>query len=168
MKKGFVFRKNAEMIERIHFALLTFIRITLIIAIVSAAYNLEWVVLFVSSLTFVLTFVPYAYEWKYKIDIPIELEIVTVLFIYASLFLGEIRNYYTAFWWWDVVLHAGAAVAIAFVGFMILFVLQKGGKFIASPRATALFSFFFALGIGALWEIFEFSMDGFLGLKMQK
>jgi hypothetical protein len=32
----------------------------------------------------------------------------------------------------------------------------------------ALFSFCFALSLGALWEIFEFGMDSFLDLGMQK
>ena len=32
----------------------------------------------------------------------------------------------------------------------------------------AIFSFAFAVAVGALWEIFEFSMDSILGLNMQK
>jgi hypothetical protein len=37
-----------------------------------------------------------------------------------------------------------------------------------NPAFVALFSFAFAMAIGGLWEIFEFSMDNFLGLNMQK
>jgi hypothetical protein len=33
---------------------------------------------------------------------------------------------------------------------------------------VALFAFMFALGLGALWEIFEFAMDSIFGLNMQK
>lgn len=36
------------------------------------------------------------------------------------------------------------------------------------PRFVALFAFMFAVGLGALWEIFEFSMDAFFGMDMQK
>ena len=36
------------------------------------------------------------------------------------------------------------------------------------PRFVALFAFTFAVAIGTLWEIFEFSMDRNLGLTMQK
>jgi uncharacterized membrane protein YjdF len=36
------------------------------------------------------------------------------------------------------------------------------------PSFLALFAFFFSLGIGALWEVFEFAMDRMLGLNMQK
>jgi hypothetical protein len=37
-----------------------------------------------------------------------------------------------------------------------------------SPGFIALFAFMFAQGIGSLWEIFEFAMDSFFGLNMQK
>ena len=36
------------------------------------------------------------------------------------------------------------------------------------PRFVALFAFMFAVGMGALWEIFEFGMDQMFGLNMQK
>jgi uncharacterized membrane protein YjdF len=36
------------------------------------------------------------------------------------------------------------------------------------PGFVAFFAFLFAVGIGALWEIFEFSMDSFFAMNMQK
>ena len=36
------------------------------------------------------------------------------------------------------------------------------------PGFVALFAFVFGVGMGALWEIFEFGMDSFLGMDMQK
>jgi len=38
----------------------------------------------------------------------------------------------------------------------------------AKPLAIAIFSFSFAIAIGAIWEIFEFSMDQFFAMNMQK
>ena len=32
----------------------------------------------------------------------------------------------------------------------------------------AFFAFIFAVAVGAIWEIFEFSMDSIFGLRMQK
>ena len=37
-----------------------------------------------------------------------------------------------------------------------------------SPAFVALFAFCFALSCGALWEIYEYTFDGLLGLNMQK
>jgi len=36
------------------------------------------------------------------------------------------------------------------------------------PAFVAFFAFIFAVGMGAMWEIFEFGMDQFFGLNMQK
>jgi len=36
------------------------------------------------------------------------------------------------------------------------------------PAFVALFSFVFAIAIGSMWEIFEYSMDSFFDLNMQK
>jgi hypothetical protein len=159
---------KVDFIERIHFIILIIIRVFLAIAIFSALYTQRWTVFFVSIVTFLLTYLPHLFEKKYDIDIPAEFEIVTILFIFATLFLGEVRGFYTRFWWWDVILHTGSAIAFGFIGFTILYILYRGDKIKASPIIIAIFSFFFALGIGSIWEIFEFSMDQVFDLNMQK
>lgn len=161
-------KNKKELIDKVHYVLLNLIRFTLIVAIIGALFAQRWTILFVSILTFVLTFLPNIFEKKYKINIPVEFEIITVLFIYSSLFLGEVHGYYTKFWWWDIILHTGSAIALGFIGFTILYILYKGDKIKASPITIAIFSFFFAVGIGAVWEIFEFSMDQLFGFNMQK
>jgi hypothetical protein len=145
-----------------------FIWITLIGAGVFAFFTARWTALFVSGLAFILTFLPVFFERRYKIYIPVEFEILVVVFVYAGLFLGEVRGYYTIYWWWDVVLHATSAIAFGIIGFVILFILYKRGEVQAHPIWLALFSFSFAVMIGAVWEIFEFGMDQFFGLNMQK
>jgi len=145
-----------------------FIRTVLIIASVLSVVFAKWSVLFISLLTFILTFLPLFFKKRYKITIPVEFQILIVLFVYAAIFLGEVRGFYARFWWWDVVLHTGSAIGFGIVGFMILFVLYKGGKLKANPFWIAVFSFTFAMAIGGLWEIFEFGMDQIFGLNMQK
>jgi uncharacterized membrane protein YjdF len=98
-----------------------------------------------------------------RIEIPLPLEIFSVLFIYASLFLGELKNYYAAYWWWDVLLHMSSGLAFGIIGFIILYVIYKTEKIKASPKIIAMFSFAFALAIGALWEIVEFTIDSVFG-----
>jgi hypothetical protein len=162
------YKKDAPLIYKAHKIIIVLIRISLFVAIIGSIYTLRWTILFVSALTFFLTFLPNFFEKKYKVNIPVEFEIITVLFIYSSLFLGEVHGYYTRFWWWDVILHIGSAIALGFIGFTILYVLYKGNKINASPLTIAIFSFFFAVGIGAIWEIYEFGMDQIFGYNMQK
>jgi hypothetical protein len=168
IKKRMLNWKKLDKVEKINLVVTSVLRVTLLLAIFSSIISLRWTIAFVSIITFFLTFLPKVFEKRYKINIPIELEIVTVLFIYSTLYLGEVGGYYAKFWWWDVILHAGSAMVFGIIGFLILFVLYKGEKIKASPITIAIFSFFFALGIGALWEIFEFGMDQIFGLNMQK
>ncbi|MBN2142589.1 hypothetical protein JW711_04630 [Candidatus Woesearchaeota archaeon] len=145
-----------------------FLRFTLIVAIAFAALSRNWSLLFATSLILILTFLPEFFEKKYKIMIPDEFELGIILFIYASLFLGEIFDYYAVFPWWDLLLHIGSGVALGFVGFIMLFTLYYNHKVQSKPIWISVFAFFFALGIGALWEIFEFTMDQTFGMNMQR
>ncbi|MBU0466864.1 MAG: hypothetical protein KJ718_02270 [Nanoarchaeota archaeon] len=144
------------------------IRAILLIAFAFSIYEKRWALLFMISLNFLITFLPKLFEKKYRVNIPIEFETLILLFAFASLFLGEVRDYYVRYWWWDAVLHVGSGVALGFAGFIILYVLYKGNKINARPITIVLFSFCFAMAIGAVWEIFEFGMDQIFGLNMQK
>ena len=154
--------------HKVHQWLTAGIQFTLVIAIASAAYNQAWFTLAMSFFTLALTFVPPLIEDRYDIHLPVEFEIAAVLFIFASLFLGEVQGYYTVYPWWDMVLHSGSALALGFVGFGILYILDQTSKIKAKPGVLALFAFAFAVAIGAVWEIFEFAMDQLFGLNMQK
>jgi uncharacterized membrane protein YjdF len=103
------------------------------------------------------------------VEIPSEVEAVAVLFVFAALFLGEVRDYYQRFWWWDMTLHTGSGLLLGTLGFMIVYVLNEDRHvdMHMRPAFVALFAFFFAVGLGAIWEIFEFAMDRWLGTNMQ-
>ncbi|MCF7910067.1 hypothetical protein K9L16_00140 [Candidatus Pacearchaeota archaeon] len=163
-----LFDKKIERVIKIHYVITLFIRITLLLAFIGALCNQRWAILFAISLTFILTFLPNLFEQKYKIYLPVEFEIVIILFIYASLFLGEMQGYYSKFWWWDIFLHTGSAIAFGFIGFTILYILNKGNRLNTKPIWIAIFSFCFAMAIGGVWEIFEFVMDQIFSLNMQK
>jgi hypothetical protein len=165
---GFLFKRNMDRTEKIYISILFFIRFTLILAVFTSIYAKRWTILFVTLATLILTFLPRKFEEKYNINLPLEFEIVTILFIYATLFLGEVHGYYTRFFWWDALLHTGSAIAFGFIGFTILLILYKGKRINAKPGMLAIITFFFAVGIGAVWEIYEFGMDQIFGFNMQK
>ncbi|PIN88939.1 hypothetical protein COU57_06885 [Candidatus Pacearchaeota archaeon CG10_big_fil_rev_8_21_14_0_10_32_14] len=107
-------------------------------------------------------------ERGYKIDLPIEIELIIIIFLYSSIFLGHVRSYYSLFWWWDIVLHTGSGIALGLIGFLIVLSLQRTEKIKAKPSLIAILTFSFALAMGALWEIFEFAMDQILKTGMQR
>ena len=154
--------------DRFEFFTLVFLRLTLLLAILFGIFEKNWLTVFYTCLIFLLTFLPNLFEKKYKIMLPIEFEVGIIFFIYASLFLGEVKGYYTTFWWWDLLLHASAGLGFGFIGFIIFYTAYKKQKIKVNPSLAMLFSFFFALGIGSVWEIFEFAMDQIIGTNMQK
>ena len=85
-------------------------------------------------------------------------------------FLGEVRNYYVRFWWWDIVLHTASGFLFGIIGFLLVHVLNEVEEIDVNmkPGFVALFAFLFAVGMGAIWEIFEFVMDRFFNMNMQK
>ncbi|MFP4189907.1 MAG: hypothetical protein ACLFSL_02615 [Candidatus Woesearchaeota archaeon] len=123
---------------------------------------------FVSSLTFLMSFLPQIVQRRYRINLPGEFQVIIVVFIYAGIYLGEVRAFYLRYWWWDSVLHAFSGIALGFTGFLILYSLYKTERLKANPFLIVVFSFFFAVGLGGVWEIFEFTMDSTFGMDMQK
>ena len=141
---------------------------SLTVAILRSIFNENWLVLFTSIIVLILSAIPIFIRKKFKLKIPLEIELITVLFIYATLFLGEAYNFYEIFPWWDTLLHAGSAIVFGFIGFTILYLMYSRHKVDAKPLAIAIFAFSFAIAIGAIWEIIEFSIDNILGWNMQK
>lgn len=127
-----------------------------------------WNVLFSSVLTLVLSFTPLLFERKTNIRLPSAFIAAVVVFTFSTLFLGEVGGFYERFWWWDVLLHGGSAVAFGLIGTILVLLLLRGDKLNAPPLLVATLAFSFAVSIGAIWEIFEFFMDQTFGLNMQK
>jgi len=118
----------------------------------------------------VVTFLPYFMRNLLHFRIPVEFETLSIVFIYITLFLGEVQGFYVKFWWWDLVLHMSSGLLGGMTGFLLVYVLNNNKKINLNltPEFIALFAFMFAMGMGALWEIFEFAMDNLFGLKMQQ
>ncbi len=142
--------------------------LSLIIAFPISIWEQNWLNTFLIFLTFLLFFIVEMVQDKYEFVLPGELQLVLILFIYAGIFLGGVAEFYYRFWWFDSLLHAISGIGLGFIGFLIAYSLRKTGKFNADPFFIALFGFCFALSLGVLWEIFEFGMDEFFGLNMQK
>lgn len=123
---------------------------------------------FIALGTFGLTLLPLLFARRLHIYIPRSFMAGIVLFIFATLFLGEVGDFYNRYWWWDVVLHGGSALGFGLIGFVAIFMLFQGDRYAAPPWAMGLFAFCFAMAIGVIWEIFEYAMDQLFGLNMQK
>lgn len=135
-----------------------------------AFWGQQWLAASMTIAIIVITLIPLLLGKRFRVFIPPEFECLATFFIFGTLFLGEVKGYYLRFWWWDLVLHTASGVLLGIVGFLLVYVLNEKEDIQVhmSPGFVALFAFLFGVGIGALWEIFEFSMDRFFGLTMQK
>lgn len=168
IRTWFIRLKKLSAPDKLQKILSELIKLSLLAAFVYSLATGDWTSAFVSIGALVATLLPSYLARSYQFRLPAGFEFVLVSFVFATLFLGEVHGFYTKFWWWDAVLHAGSAVAFGFIGFLILFSLHKDERFSAPPSLIAFLSFSVAMAIGALWEIFEFAMDTFFGLNMQK
>ncbi len=159
-------RAAARAVRRITVSL----QILLLLGVVIALSRVQYLPAAATAGVLVVTLLPALLGRRFRVNIPAEFEAAAVLFIFASLFLGEVRSYYLRFWWWDVVLHTASGFLLGIFGFLLVYVLNEREDIDLhmKPSFIALFAFFFSVGLGALWEIFEFGMDGFFGMNMQK
>ncbi|MFQ8847690.1 MAG: hypothetical protein ACLR84_09610, partial [Clostridia bacterium] len=125
---------------------------------------------FLCLLTLILLTVPSLMQVALKIELPTVLEITLLAFIFAAEILGELCNFYTIFPYWDTVLHTLNGFLMAAIGLSLVQLLNSSDRilFQLSPIFTSIVSFCFSMTIGVLWEFFEFSMDRFFELDMQK
>ena len=152
--------------RRVTFALQTI----LVVGFIAEVWAKQWFNAVITSGIILVTFVPLLLEKKFRVFIPPEFVLLSIAFVFASLYLGEIHGYYTRYWWWDIALHTGSGILLGIVGFLLVYVLNETEEIGVhlKPGFVALFAFLFAVGMGALWEIFEFGMDNFFGTNMQK
>lgn len=113
---------------------------------------------------------PILFRDRLPVVIPAEFHVLAILFVFAALFLGEMRDFYQRVWWWDIALHGTSGLLLGMTGFLLVYVLNENERadLHMTPFFIAFFAFAFAVSIGALWEIFEFVMDKLFGMQMQK
>lgn len=146
------------------------LEVILLIGVVVAVWNQQWDTAGITIGIILITLAPLLMKKRFRVHIPPEFELFAVAFVFASLFLGEVHGYYTRFWWWDIALHTSSGLLMGIMGFLLVHLLNETDdiNLHMTPGFVAFFSFVFAIGVGTLWEIFEFGMDSIFGATMQK
>ena len=147
--------------------------IFIILTLFAVVYNFwtrSWEIFWSSVMTFLLFLLPSFFAKRNKIVIPPPFQIIITIFIFLSMYLGEIHHFFYRFTWWDRMLHSSSAIILGYIGFLLIYTLNKDSRAHVrlSPLFMALFSFCFAMTMGVLWEVFEYGVDAILGMNMQK
>ncbi|MCK0097340.1 hypothetical protein MWU60_17310 [Yoonia sp. F2084L] len=140
----------------------------LVLSAIASAFEGRWPMTFVALATLGLSLAPLFLADRFGITLPVPFVAAVTLFVVASIFMGEAFDFYERVWWWDIALHASSAIGFGLVGFVFVLMMFEGDRFAAPPWAMCVMAFGLAVTVGACWEIFEFTMDQWFGLNMQK
>lgn len=105
---------------------------------------------------------------RFSIQIPSGMMVMYIIFLYCAVYLGEVRSFYYAVPRWDTYLHAFSGGMLGALGFSAVNFLNKTDRVKLTPAFVAVFALCFAVMLGVVWEIYEFTIDGVMGLNMQK
>lgn len=160
----------SSMARQVHLGTLIVLQSIMAVELALLAYEQLWLSAFLVLAIMLITLAPILLGQRMPVQIPAEFQVLAVIFVFAALFLGEVRDFYGRIWWWDIALHACSGLLLGIVGFLLVYVLNENERVDVHmrPRFVALFAFLFAVSVGALWEIFEFGMDRVFGTTMQK
>ena len=130
--------------------------------------NDDFFLLLITLLTLVLFI---GTKWLTKrlyYELPITFEVLILLFIYLTLYVGDGHLVYWRWGWYDIVAHFLAGVALGFVGFLMIYIAMLRQKVFLPAFYAGLFAFSFSVMVGVLWEFFEIGMDTYFGTTMVK
>ncbi|MDR1565379.1 MAG: hypothetical protein LBS74_10515 [Oscillospiraceae bacterium] len=115
-------------------------------------------------------FMPSMLERRFKLIIPNMMYLFFIIFLYAAIYLGEVRSFYYTVPYWDTILHTFSGAMLGALGFSVVRLLNDTHKISVdlSPLFVAFFALTFAVFMGVIWEIYEYTFDGIFGLNMQK
>ena len=170
-RKAFHQAMTKELREhRSSFLVFSVLRVLILVALVRQLMRGSYESAFFCVLALVLLYLPSWLQVKLRVELPPPLEITILCFIFAAEILGEVNAFYVVVPNWDTMLHTLNGFLAAAVGLSMVILLNDNEKvvFDLSPFFLALLAFCFSMTIGVLWEFFEFFMDSFFGMDMQK
>ncbi len=107
---------------------------------------------------------------RYRIEVPAIMSITVIIFAFSALVMGDGLDFYGRIPWWDKLLHAESGILLSIVAlWLIHIIMAENEKYIYFNKYfLCLFLVLFSLGIGAFWEILEFSYDSIAGTNSQQ
>jgi uncharacterized membrane protein YjjP (DUF1212 family) len=85
--------------QLIHRRLTLILQIILVAGVVLAAWEQQWLTAVITIGIILVTLVPLILANRFRVFIPPEFVLFAIVFVFASVFLGEVHGYYARFWW---------------------------------------------------------------------
>lgn len=113
---------------------------------------------------------PYMLHLRFRIEVPWPLSVFIVIFCFSALILGDGLDLYGKIHWWDKLLHAESGILLSMLAlWLIHIIMAENDKYIYFNRYfLVLFLVMFSVGVGAFWEIIEYTYDSLMGTNTQQ
>jgi|SRR3989344_6418926 len=149
----------------IHYGL----RAAILVAALYFGIRGDWASVFSTVFVFVLMSAPSVLKYRYRFYLPFALDLSIVGFVFATLFLGHLANFYDYIPLWDKFVHFQSGLILGIAGFVLVYTLneQKSIHLDLSPGFVSFFAVTFSLAIGVVWEVVEFIADSLFGVDWQ-
>ncbi len=130
-------------------------------------YTQNWHGLFMLSQALGFSLIPTFLRRMYNVHTPHTIQAGIVIFMFSTIFLGEVARFYETYWWWDTLFHALSGLAMGLLAYISLILIYRKHNVRMAPIFTSVFAICVSLALSAVWEILEFTIDSFLDTNMQ-
>lgn len=115
-------------------------------------------------------YLPKMLRRHFQLEVPWMLSVVIALFCFSSLILGDGLDLYGRLPWWDKLLHAESGFLLSMIALWLIHILMaENDKYVYFNKwFLCLFLVMFSLGLGAFWEIMEYTYDSIAGTNSQQ
>lgn len=157
------FSKSIEEAYRNHATLFVYygMRILVVLAAVLFMVRGDWESFGSTLVVVFLMSIPSLLKSRYRMYLPFAIDFGMVSFIFLSLFLGGVDDFYGAIPLWDKLVHFQSGLLLSGTGFVVVYLLSESEQtpIELTPGFVALFAVAFSLAFGVVWEVCEFVGD---------
>ena len=133
--------------------------------VVMAAQH-DWFHVGTALFTTVVSFLPLLVERLFRVYLPAWVQITYVIFVFASMFSGEVLKFYRNVPGWDETMHFMSGILVGFAVLLWLGWLENK-KQIYPIWLRCLLIICINMTVAVLWEIVEFASDQLFGTTSQ-
>ncbi|MBW7957066.1 MAG: hypothetical protein H3C68_04160 [Deltaproteobacteria bacterium] len=143
-------------------------KLLMMILLPVAAVKGEYLFIVLIIFSIAVSLIPSLLERSYRVTLPFEMDLLITLSIFANTFMGEWLDFYEKIWLYDKLLHMYSSGVVGLLAFIVVYTLNYTGKVRLSLPFIGVFTVTFAMAMGGMWEIGEFTVDSLFGKNTQK
>ncbi|KAJ51060.1 hypothetical protein BD780_001381 [Clostridium tetanomorphum] len=157
-----------KFIKKLYKIIILIIKLLLFIDILENYLIKNYYFVLIGLVALILTFLPEILAKILKTKLNELMSFSIVFFMFISLYLGTLKNFYR-FIWWDTMLHLISRLILGLLAIVLMenLNMENFSSHLLNPKFIFLYILSFVALCGVIWEIYEFTVDTLFGLDMQ-